>query len=131
MPYATRSDLEQRYAEDVAQRDTVLHALAVDNALADASAEIDGYLSVLYQVPVTPVPASILRVACAIARYRLLGDAATETARKDYEDATRFLRSVVDGKARVEGAAALAGADGARLVEVSTSQRLFDRASRS
>jgi phage gp36-like protein len=129
MSYATRADLEERYADDVAQRDQVLPTLGVANALADASAEIDSYLAVLYQVPISPVPPTILRVACVIARYRLLGDAATEGARKDYEDARAFLRDVVAGRSQIEGAAALAGANPARNVQMVSNARVFSRSS--
>lgn len=131
MPYASRADLEDRYAQDIAQRELVLPVLGVDNALADADAEIDGYVGVRYQVPLSPVPASILRIACVIARYRLLGDAATEVARRDYEDARGFLRDVAAGRSQLEGAAGLAGATTAQTVQVVSSPRLFARSSES
>jgi len=129
MPYATRTDLEQRYAQDVAQRETVLPVLGVDNALADADAEIDSYLGVRYSVPVSPVSASILRIACVIARYRLLGDAAGEAARRDYEDARAYLRDIAAGRSQLEGAAALAVSPTARTVEFETQPRVFARTS--
>lgn len=131
MTYATRADLEARYAQDLADRELVLPVLGVDNALADASAEIDSYLGTLFAVPITPVPANLLRIACVIARYRLLGDAATEVARRDYEDARAFLRDVAAGRAKLEGAATLtAAAETAGTVTLVSDERLFSRAAR-
>jgi phage gp36-like protein len=127
MTYATRTDLEARYAQDVAQRETVLPVLGVDNALADADAEIDSYLGVRYSVPVSPVSARILQIACVIARYRLLGDAATDVARRDYEDARAYLRDIAAGRAQLEGAAALSTSPTSRLVEIATVPTVFGR----
>lgn len=131
MTYATRADLEARYAQDLADRELVLPVLGVDNALADASAEIDSYLGTLFAVPITPVPANLLRIACVIARYRILGDAATEVARRDYEDARGFLRDVAAGRARLEGADTLAASGTAATVTLVTEERLFSRSARA
>lgn len=110
MTYATRTDLEERYgADELTQRESMLPAGAVDRALADADAEVDGYVAAAYTVPLAPVPANIVRAACSIARYRLLGDAATERARQDYEDAIRLLRDVQAGRATLMSASPLAG----------------------
>jgi phage gp36-like protein len=129
--YATRADLEARYAQDIADRELVLPVLGVDNALADASAEIDSYLGTLFAVPITPVPANLLRMACVIARYRILGDAATEVARRDYEDARSFLRDVAAGRARLDGADTLAASGTAGTVALVTEDRVFSRAARA
>lgn len=118
MTYATRQDLADRYGEDeVAQRESVLPAGAVDRALGDADAEIDGYLAGRYSVPVSPVPARLTAIAAQIARYGLLGDAATEVARKGYEDARAWLRDVQSGRALVDGATALSGAEPSGTVD--------------
>lgn len=102
MTYATRTDLEERYgALEIEQRESMLPAGAVARALADADAEIDAYLGGAYAVPLSPAPAVIVRVAAGLARYRLLGDATTEQARKDYEDAVRYLRDVQAGRASI------------------------------
>ena len=127
MTYATRADLENRYgAEEIAQRESMLPFGAVDRALVDADAEIDSYVSSRYTVPLSPVPQVIPRLACAIARYHLLGDAATETARNDYTDARAWLRDLHAGKALLEGAAALVGATQAATVEIATREKLFN-----
>ena len=111
MSYATRTDLEERYgADELVQRESVLPAGAVDRALADADVEIDSYLATRYTVPLSPVPGNAVRIAAAIARYRLLGDAVTEIARKDYEDSRAWLKDVAAGRVQINGATPLAAA---------------------
>jgi phage gp36-like protein len=118
MPYATRTDLEERYgADELAQRESVLPAGAVDRALADADVEIDSYLATRYSVPMSPVPGNVTRIAAAIARYRLLGDSVTELARKDYEDARAWLKDVAAGRVQINGATPLAAAAPSAVVE--------------
>jgi len=119
MTYATRTDLEERYgADELTQRESMLLAGAVARALADADAEIDSYVAGAYAVPLNPVPANIVRVACSIARYRLLGSSSDEQARKDYEDAIRLLRDVQGGRAVLMAAAPLAGNTPAATIAV-------------
>lgn len=107
MTYATQADLEARYgAEEVLQladrnRDGVIDAGVIDRALADADAEIDGYLGSRYQLPLATAPQIINVYACDIARYRLYSDAATEEVRKRYEDANKFLRLIAEGKVKI------------------------------
>lgn len=111
MAYATRTELEDRYGvEELTQRESMLPSGALVRALADADAEVDSYLTGRYTLPLSPVPASIARIAAVIARCRLLGDAVTEIARKDYEDARSWLRDVAAGRVQIEGATPLAAA---------------------
>lgn len=118
MSYATRTDLEERYgAAELTQRETMLPAGAVARALADADVEIDGYLSARYTVPLSPVPGNVTRIAAAVARYRILGDTATELVRADYKDAVAWLDRVSTGRVLIEGATPLAAASPAATVE--------------
>ena len=131
MTYATRTDLEDRYgAGELVQRESMLTEGAVDRALADADAEIHAYVSGRYSIPLSPVPDNLPRIACALARYNILGSSADERARQDYEDARAFLRDVQAGRARLEGAAALAGSAPAATVEVVAGERMFSRSAR-
>jgi phage gp36-like protein len=104
MSYATQADLEARYglAElvQLSNREggTSVVTEVVARALADADAEIDGYLAARYALPLTTVSAAIVRLACDIARYRLYEHDAPPAVAKRYEDAVRFLRGVADGK---------------------------------
>lgn len=125
--YATLADLEARYgAEEFVQRETMLPWGAVERALVDAGAEIDSYVAGRYAVPLSPIPPIVPRLACAIARYNLLGDAATEMARKAYEDARAYLRDVQAGRALLESAAPLVGSAPSATVEISTRTKIFN-----
>lgn len=107
MTYALRADLEGRYgASDLTQRESMLAAGAVAQALADADAMIDGYLSGRYAVPLSPVPTNLPRIACQLARYALLGNAADDRARVDYADAIAWLKDVAAGRVNLTTAAA-------------------------
>jgi phage gp36-like protein len=107
MVYAQPSDMIARYPnrdlvqltnEDPTQQfvdDSVLQ-----QALADASAEIDGYLESRFTLPLSDAPAVLARLTCDIAMYRLqalrpLHDLAE--ARRRYEDAVAVLVRVADG----------------------------------
>jgi len=73
---------------------------ALERALDDASAEMDGYLGSRYALPLPAVPDVLRRLCIDIAMYRLmslraLGD--LEDARQRYEDAIRFLKDLIRG----------------------------------
>jgi phage gp36-like protein len=107
MVYAQPSDMIARYPsrdlvqltnEDPAQ--TVVDQTVLRQALADASAEIDGYLESRFTLPLTDPPAVLARLTCDIAMYRLqalrpLHDLAE--ARRRYDDALALLVRVADG----------------------------------
>lgn len=131
MAYATRTDLEQRYgADEFAQREAMLPAGAIERALVDADALIDSYCGGRYAVPLSPAPSVIPQVACAIARYKILGDAESERARDDFEDAIRWLKDVQAGRVQLQDAAPLAGAAPAATVAMVTAAPVFKRAGR-
>ncbi len=107
MIYAQPSDMIARYPnrdlvqltnEDPTQ--TVVNQIVLQQALADASAEIDGYLESRFTLPLSDPPAVLARLTCDVAMYRLqalrpLHDLAE--ARKRYEDAVAVLVRVADG----------------------------------
>ena len=129
MPYATRNDLVERFGEnEIAQRERMLPAGATDGALNDAGQDIDGYLSVRYSVPLVPVPETLVRLACDIARYRLLGDAASDDVRARYKDAIAALRDIGAGRSRLPEAQANAVARDSATVEMVSAPRVFGRA---
>jgi phage gp36-like protein len=73
----------------------------ITQALADASAEIDGYIEGRFTLPLTDPPAVLNRLATDIAMYRLqslrpLHD--LEDARKRYDDAVAMLTKVAAGE---------------------------------
>lgn len=107
--YASAQDLQERYPErDLIQLTDAdgeqLDVARLERALADASAEIDGYLQGRYTLPLAKPPQHLTLLACDIAMYRLqvlrpLGD--IEDARERYEDALRYLRQVARGEVQL------------------------------
>lgn len=131
MSYATRQDLEQLYgAAEVSQRASALGAGAVDKALLNADAMIDGYLVGRYTLPLSPIPPNLPQVACALARYGLMGEAATERARNDQKDALGWLRDVQAGRVQLQATAPVPGNEPEALVMMSTSDAVFKRSGR-
>lgn len=128
MPYATRADLIDRTGDaEIEQRESALPPGAVDRALADASADAESYLAARYSVPVDPVPATLTRLVCAIARYYLLGDSASDRVRDDYKDALGALRDIAAGRRALDGAAAPAGGSASVAVEMVSQPRVWGR----
>jgi phage gp36-like protein len=119
MAYAARTDMATRYGEaEIAQleADSNKGPAAVTAALADAAAEIDGYLGRVYSLPL-PAGRSfpILKWAsCDIARYRLW-----ESKINDEKDTiyTRYRRVVKVLEDIASGLVALSDADGAPYQE--------------
>ncbi|HZC45431.1 MAG TPA: DUF1320 domain-containing protein [Candidatus Acidoferrum sp.] len=80
---------------------TTVNSAPIIQALADASAEIDGYIEGRFTLPLTDPPAVLNRLTTDIAMYRLqslrpLHD--LEDARKRYEDAIAMLTKVAAGE---------------------------------
>lgn len=116
MTYATPADLATRYGLDrlIDLTDRAGTGLADDpmiaQALADAQAEVDGYLAVRYALPLPSVPPLLARLTCDMAIYNLLslrrmGD--VEDARKRFEDARRLAEALAAGRVSLGLPAAL------------------------
>ncbi len=109
--YASVANMVARFGEleviQVSDRDRtgdIDHAV-VNVALSDASLEIDGYLS-RYNPPISPTPPVLVRVACEIAHYRLLGinnTLLTDEIIKRYDRNILWLKDVKSGKAALNG----------------------------
>jgi phage gp36-like protein len=108
MSYATPTDIINRYPNrDLVQLTnedptiTTVNTTVLQQALSDASAEIDGYLGGRFTLPLTDPPAVLNRLASDVAIYRLqalrpLHDLAD--ARKRYDDAIAMLTKVASGE---------------------------------
>lgn len=108
MAYASRADIEELYGleyivdllpndvEDDLDREAALEA-----ALESASAEIDGYLSVRYTLPLGGAPVVLRRPAIDIAAYVLANRQSrlTNTIETRYEQSVGMLKRIADGKA--------------------------------
>lgn len=136
MAYATLTDLVSRFGEEQLVQLTdrngsgLIDQNVVDQAIADAGALIDGYLSGRYPVPLSPAPAILVGYACDLARYNLFPDANLEdvnTVRIRQRDAIKFLELVGQGKLSLGLQPEPTGDNG---VVFSAGQKVFGRDSR-
>lgn len=103
MTYCNAQHLIDRFGEpeliQLTDRDNTgsIDGAVLDQAIADADAEINAYLT-SYPLPLTTVPANLVRIASDIARYYLYEDQMTETVRQRYENALQYLQAVAAGK---------------------------------
>lgn len=108
MPYADSSQMTARFGTTELARitdkenATTLDIAVLNDALDDASAEIDGYIGARYSLPLTSVPERLVIVCCDIARWYLYDEMPTDIVKERYENAIRFLRDVAAGKAVLE-----------------------------
>lgn len=112
MMYATAQDIYSRYSktainqlvdnkidvDDATGEQLQTREQIINNAILDASAAIDGYISGRITLPVDKVPAVLVRAACVLAYYNLADGVATEKAEKDKDDVIRFLEKVAAGQ---------------------------------
>lgn len=135
MTYATQQDLVDRYGSARLASLSDIEAPAVGGIrtsmlaakLADADAEIDGYLVGRYSVPLVTFPAILKVHACSIAWYRLLGSVADEAARRDYEDAVSYLAKVAKGDISIMAPAAAPPVTGVGPVLFDAGSKVFGR----
>lgn len=103
--YATRQDMIDRFTErdvrlvtDRAEPPTgAINDAVLNQALEDAGAEIDGYLTARYALPFADPPKILKRWACDIAWFHLVRDSASETVIARYKSIVRALEQVNDG----------------------------------
>ncbi|ELZ3468692.1 TPA: DUF1320 family protein [Salmonella enterica] len=101
MLYASAQDMRDRYDN----LDTLLFQPGSDTpnekkltqALNDAGALADSYLSAKYALPLAVVPQVLVQHCCAIAFYYLCDQQATDQARDRYREALTWLREVKSG----------------------------------
>jgi len=105
MTYASQTDLEERFGVNevlqLSDRENTgsIVVAVVTRARADADAEIDTYLASRYALPLSSVPAVLVRVAADMARYYLHDNRATEEVKARYDAAIRWLKSISSGAA--------------------------------
>lgn len=103
MSYCTQSDLSARFGDTELIQLTdrtnsgAINTTVLNQALADADAEIDSYLVARYSLPLDSIPQNLTRLACDITRYRLYENAATDTVQKRYDQAIRYLVQIGNG----------------------------------
>lgn len=103
MTYATQADMISRFDDKEIEQLTdranvgVINTSVLAMKLADADAEINGYLQGRYALPLTTVPDVLKRLACDIARYHLYDNRVTDAVRERYKDAIAYLKLVATG----------------------------------
>lgn len=106
MAYATAQDMIDRFGEKelvtlVPLRPSPVPAYdqtRVNQALADASVELDGYLAVRYAVPLAVVPGLVKRAVCDLAR-EALDSAGRQPVLEAGKRARAWIKDVAAGRA--------------------------------
>ena len=111
-----------RSAYSADETDAADHAVAaIDTAIADAGAEIDGYLAGRYTLPLAEVPEVLALRAAQVARYHLSNDQLIDKVEAAYKAAVRWLEWVSSGRIQLTTATgeaeATGGAGSAEFVE--------------
>ncbi|EJP2451523.1 DUF1320 family protein, partial [Salmonella enterica] len=101
MLYASAQDMRDRYdnLDDLLRQPGTdgLNERKLTQALNDAGAQVDSYLSAKYTLPLAVVPQVLVQHCCAIAFYYLCDQQATDQVRDRYRDAMTWLREVKNG----------------------------------
>ena len=134
MVYATKSDMLKRYEErELVQltdnADPATGAIVdsvLDNALEDATATIDLYLSGRYDLPLAETPAALVKMACTLAFYQLNEGRTTEEIRQDYEDVLKALSGIASGRIKLN-AGGSEPKSAAAIAQVEAPNRVFNR----
>ncbi|SHI87883.1 Mu-like prophage protein gp36 [Lutispora thermophila DSM 19022] len=118
------------YIEDEAEREAKIIPI-IEAAIADAGAEIDGYLAKRYTLPLSPVPQVIKKFAKDIAVYNLYSRIGIDENDREknylnrYKAAIRFFELLAEGKVEI---GAVDTTTAARTgFSVASSPRLFSR----
>lgn len=93
---------------------------ALDRALAETDALIDGYLAVRYRLPLADTPALVAALAQDIAIWKLHPGAPDAKVEADYKAAIRTLEALSNGSVRLNAAGAepaTTGGGGARSTD--------------
>lgn len=112
MAYSSEQDIlkdisELELAQLTSESDSVIDHDVVGKAIADADAEIDGYVAVRYTVPLDPVPALVAKLSTRIALYNLFSRRASraggvnETVKDNYERSVEVLKSIAKGEVKL------------------------------
>ncbi len=135
MAYATQQDMIDRYGlprlvqlTDVNEPQTGgLVDAVLDARLADASAEIDGYLAGRVALPLASPPAHLKNLCCRLAYAMLLGASASEADLADVKAARQYLTDVASGKVLLAPPASLPPLAGAGSVVFSPGNKVMGR----
>lgn len=135
MAYLVRADLLDRLSEQqlVQLTDDAKSGVAdetrITAAMAQAEAEIDGYVAVKYAVPVVPAPQLLKVFAVAIAAKNLYGrrQRVPDNVRAEYDDAIAKLKDIAKGVMTLGAEPAPAESAKSSAGEVFGDERIFSR----
>ena len=132
--YCSKADILERLEEQVLAQLTddaagvTVDDAKVDRAIADAQAEIDGYVGTRRPVPLSPAPDIIRKVCVELAIYHLYSRrmGAPDEWRTRYEDDRRWLEQAAAGRVSLGGGDPQ-GAPSAAAPEAASQPRTFSR----
>lgn len=132
--YCSKADILERLDERLLAQltdddaGTTVDDAKVERAIADAQAEIDGYVGTRHQMPLSPVPDIVRKVCVELAVYHLYSRrlGAPEEWRTRYEDNRRWLEQVAAGRVSL-GVDDPQGTPAAAPVEADSRPRAFSR----
>jgi phage gp36-like protein len=112
MAYSSEADIlkdisEIELAQLTSESDATVDHDVVSKAIADADAEIDGYVAVRSAVPLDPVPALVNKLSTRIALYNLFTRRASraggvnETVKDNYTRAVEVLKAISKGDVKL------------------------------
>lgn len=142
--YVTQSDLDKRIGTDLlvnltneAPAATTVDTDAMDEAIADGEAEVNGYVGARYALPLsTPYPRLVLSLARRVTifyLYQLQPGMVPESVQADYDAAVEQLKTISKGTLSLglatDGTDATASGESGRVaVRRSGSARRYGRA---
>lgn len=102
----------------------------INAAITDADAEIDGYLSGRYELPMSPVPAVLKKFSVDMAIFNILSRrlGSPESRENRYKNAVRFFEKVAKGEVKL-GLDDPDGTGGDNTPEFDGPDRVFSRTS--
>lgn len=136
MPYVTLAQMIARFGEQEmieltnlhSPDETTINAAAFAAAAADAEAEINSYVGVVAELPLTSVPFILGGKAADVTRYYLDTLDPREDVRQRYEDAVEWLKLLAAGKVNLGLAGAGEETPEVGLLRVSTAKPIYSRA---
>ena len=132
MEYCSKQDLIDRFDEDelirLTDRDNlgVINDVVLSQAITDASAEMDLYLS-RFQLSLDDLPSALKSFACDITRYRLYDDQASEQVTKRYDGAMKSLLAISQGKISIGKNDSGTPVQSADLAQIESAGSVFSR----
>ncbi|MDQ2194450.1 gp436 family protein [Vibrio sp. A14(2019)] len=134
--YCTAEDMIKRFEHDEIVRLTDKDGTAgeivvpvLEQAISDATATVNGYLSGVIRLPLLSVPENLNRISADIARYYLYDDVLDDAhqAARRYKESIDYLKLIAAGKIRLDMPAEAANASATNLAEFYSAGSVFAR----